>query len=193
MDRQIVLASSSPFRRELLQKLGLAFVCEAPDIDESAQDQETAEQLVDRLAIEKARAVAGKYPHALIIASDQVALLDGNILGKPGDHQAAVRQLQQASGKRLLFLTSLALLNADSGKLQHQVVPFAVYFRSLSDDEIDAYLRKEQPYNCAGAFKSEGLGISLFERLEGDDPNTLVGLPLIRLTNMLANEGVRLY
>jgi len=193
MNKQLVLASSSPFRRELLEKLGLKFSCDSPDIDETAQTNETPQQLVARLAQEKAKVVAARHPDALIIASDQCAVLDGNILGKPGNHQAAVQQLQAASGKKVQFLTSLALLNAKTGNLQIDVCPFAVYFRTLTYSEIESYLNKEKPYNCAGSFKSEGLGITLFQRLEGDDPNTLIGLPLIRLTAMLGKEGVSLY
>ena len=193
MEKQIVLASSSPFRRELLEKLGLKFSCDSPDIDESPQPNETPQQLVVRLAQEKAKAVAARHPDALIIASDQCALLEGNILGKPGNHQTAVQQLQSASGKKVEFLTSLVLLNSNTGDMQADTCPFVVYFRSLSCTEIEGYLNREQPYNCAGSFKSEGLGITLFQRLEGDDPNSLIGLPLIRLTAMLGNEGIRLY
>ena len=193
MKKQIVLASSSPFRRELLEKLGLNFICDSPDIDETARPNETPQQLVARLAQEKANAVAARHPNALIIASDQCAILDDNILGKPGDHQTAVKQLQAASGKKVLFLTSLVLLNSSTNKAQAEVCPFSVYFRSLTTSEIKGYLNHEQPYNCAGSFKSEGLGISLFQRLEGDDPNTLIGLQLIRLTAKLGKEGVSLY
>lgn len=190
MAPKIVLASSSPYRRELLAKLHLDFSWQSPDIDESAKPGEAPQRLVARLAEEKARAIAKQHGDALIIASDQVAVLDGQILGKPGDHINAVRQLNAASGNEVRFLTSLALLNSASGRVQVEVVPFTVHFRQLSQGEIENYLRKEQPYNCAGSFKSEGLGIALFERLEGDDPNTLIGLPLIRLVRMLRNEGV---
>ncbi|HHJ80701.1 MAG TPA: septum formation inhibitor Maf [Candidatus Tenderia electrophaga] len=193
MNKQLVLASSSPFRRELLDKLGLKFVCDSPDIDETAQPNETPQQLVARLAQEKAKAVATRHPDALIIASDQCAVLEGNVLGKPGNHQTAVQQLQAASGKKVQFLTSLALFNSGTGNLQIEVCPFSVYFRTLSHTEIEGYLNKEQPYNCAGSFKSEGLGITLFQRLQGDDPNTLIGLPLIRLTAMLGKEGISIY
>ncbi len=193
MDKQLVLASSSPFRRELLEKLGLTFICDSPDIDEAAQVDETPQQLVARLAQEKAKAVATRHPDALIIASDQCAILDGSIIGKPGNHKTAIHQLQAASGKQVKFLTSLVLLNSGTGKLQIEICPFSVYFRTLSSEEIEGYLNKEQPYNCAGSFKSEGLGITLFQRLEGDDPNTLIGLPLIRLTAMLGNEGISAY
>jgi septum formation protein len=191
--KQLILASSSPYRRELLIKLGLAFASVSPRIDETPHQDETPEQLVERLALEKARAVAACNPEALIIASDQVAVLNGQILGKPGDHEAAKQQLAAASGSKVLFLTSLVLLDSSSGKYQREVVPFSVYFRTLEDDEIEGYLSREKPYDCAGSFKSEGLGITLFERLEGDDPNTLIGLPLIRLCHMLANEGIKLY
>lgn len=191
--KQLILASSSPYRRELLAKLGLDFAWVSPDIEETSRADETPEQLVERLALEKARAVATCNPKALIIASDQVAVLNGRILGKPGDHEAAKQQLASASGNKVQFLTSLVLLDAASGKYQHEVVPFSVYFRTLEDAEIEGYLCKEKPYDCAGSFKSEGLGITLFERLEGDDPNTLIGLPLIRLCRMLANEGIKLY
>lgn len=188
----IILGSSSPFRRELLSKLGLAFDCDSPHIDESPLADETPEQLVRRLAEAKARAVASKHPTALIIASDQVAVLDGKILGKPGDHATATHQLSAASGQVVTFLTSLALFNAVEQRLQIEVIPFKVYFRELNMEEIERYLAKEQPYNCAGSFKSEGLGISLFDKLEGDDPNTLIGLPLIRLISMFRNEDINI-
>ncbi len=190
MNPPLILASSSPYRRELLAKLGLAFTWQSPDIDESPAPGEPPEALVARLAREKALAIARHHDAALIIASDQVALLNGQILGKPGNHASAVKQLSAASGQPVLFLTSLVLFNSSNGQLQMEVVPFTVHFRSLSSSEIENYLRKEQPYNCAGSFKSEALGIVLFERLEGDDPNTLIGLPLIRLIDMLQNQGV---
>lgn len=188
---QLVLASTSPFRRELLQKLQLAFTTDSPDIDESRHDGETPEQLVARLAEEKAMAVAARQPDSLIIGSDQVAIIDGQILGKPGNHDKAVAQLKTASGRRVTFLTGLCLYNSATGDSQVEVVPFGVVFRELSESQIENYLQAEQPYNCAGSFKSEALGIALFERLEGEDPNTLIGLPLIRLVRMLEAEGVR--
>ena len=188
---QLVLASTSPFRRELLQKLQLAFTTDSPDIDESRHDGETPEQLVARLAEEKAMAVAARQPDSLIIGSDQVAIIDGQILGKPGNHDKAVAQLKTASGRRVTFLTGLCLYNSATGDSQVEVVPFGVVFRELSEAQIENYLQAEQPYNCAGSFKSEALGIALFERLEGEDPNTLIGLPLIRLVRMLEAEGVR--
>lgn len=188
---QLVLASTSPFRKQLLQKLGLDFVTDSPEIDESRLEGESPEQLVARLAEEKARAVAARQPDSLIIGSDQVAVIDCEILGKPGSHDRAVTQLKAASGRRVTFLTALCLYNSATGDSQLEVVPFGVVFRELSDTQIENYLKAEQPYNCAGSFKSEALGIALFEKLEGEDPNTLIGLPLIRLVRMLEAEGVR--
>lgn len=188
----LVLASTSPFRKALLAKLGIPFDVDAPDVDESPLDNETPEQLVERLACAKAVKVADKYPDALVIGSDQVAVVEGQILGKPGDHAKALRQLQQASGKTVTFLTGLCLHNAATGQNQSEVVPFKVVFRNLAAQQIENYLQAEQPYHCAGSFKSEGLGIALFERLEGEDPNTLIGLPLIRLVRMLEKEGVNI-
>ncbi len=189
--RPLVLASTSPYRKALLQRLGLAFTTVAPNVDETRRPGETPEYLVRRLAEEKARAVAQKFPDALIIGSDQVAVIGAEMLTKPGTHENAVGQLQRCSGQTVTFLTGLCLFNADSGKTQLEVVPFRVHFRPLNAVQIENYLRREQPYNCAGSFKSEGLGIALFERLEGDDPATLIGLPLIRLTRMLEAEGTR--
>lgn len=187
---KLVLASTSPFRRELLGKLGLPFEADSPDVDESRLEGESPQVLVARLAEAKARAVAARHPDALIIGSDQVAVNDGVILGKPGSHDKAMEQLRAASGKAVTFYTGLCLYNAAADRAQVEVVPFSVFFRELTDARIDAYLRREQPYNCAGSFKSEALGITLFDRLEGEDPNTLIGLPLIRLTRMLEAEGV---
>ena len=188
--KPLILASTSPFRRELLQRLGLPFSVASPDVDERRLDDESPQTLVARLAQAKARAVAAEHGDGLIIGSDQVAVLEGRILGKPGDHERAVEQLSAASGKAVTFLTGLCLLDAASGRTQVEVVPFGVVFRALSAEQIEDYLRREQPYNCAGSFKSEGLGISLFRRLDGDDPNALIGLPLICLIDMLAQEGV---
>jgi len=185
----LVLASTSIYRKELLSRLGLPFVTAAPDVDESPLLNEAPEHLVRRLAEAKARAVAEYYPEALIIGSDQVAVIEGRILGKPGSHERAVAQLRMTSGKRLEFLTGLCLLNSRTGAVQVDIVPFAVLFRPLSNEQIDSYLRREQPYHCAGAFKSEALGIALCERFEGDDPTALIGLPLIRLTRMLEQQG----
>jgi MAF protein len=188
---QLVLASTSPFRRQILEKLQLDFSTDSPDIDESRLQGESPEQLVARLAEQKAIAVAARHPDSLIIGSDQVAVNDGEILGKPGSHAKAVAQLKAASGKRVTFLTGLCLYNSTTGDAQVEVVPFGVVFRQLSEAQIENYLKAEQPYNCAGSFKSEAMGIALFERLEGEDPNTLIGLPLIRLVRMLEAEGVR--
>jgi septum formation protein len=186
----LVLASSSPFRRELLSRLGMEFSSVSPDIDESGKVDETPEALVLRLAESKARAVAKMHPDALIVGSDQVATIDGRMLGKPGNHESAVDQLMQASGRRVSFLTGLCLLNSARQTLQLACEYYHVWFRELTREEVENYLRKEKPYNCAGSFKSEGLGISLFQRMEGDDPSSLIGLPLIRLVDMLRNEGV---
>ena len=187
---QLVLASTSPFRKSVLEKLGLPFDCHAPEVDEAPQPHETPAQLVERLSIAKAQAVAAHLQQGLVIGSDQVAVIDDEIIGKPGNHENAVAQLARASGKTVTFLTGLALVNAESGAIQAEVVPFKVVFRQLTQPQIVNYLNAEQPYNCAGSFKSEGLGIALFERLEGDDPNTLIGLPLIRLIRMLEKEGM---
>ncbi len=187
---KIVLASTSPFRRAILEKLGLPFDTLSPETDEIRLDGESPEQLVQRLAAAKAKAVAGSCDDALIIGSDQVAVINGEILGKPGSHEKAVSQLKKASGKTVRFFTGLCLLNSTTGNCQVEVVPFDVVFRKLSDTQIENYLEKEKPYNCAGSFKSEALGICLFEKLQGDDPNTLMGLPLIRLVRMLEQEGV---
>ena len=187
---QLVLASTSPFRKSVLEKLGLPFDCHAPEVDEAPQPHETPAQLVERLSIAKAQAIAAHLQQGLVIGSDQVAVIDDEILGKPGNHENAVGQLERAAGKTVTFLTGLALVNAESGAIQAEVVPFKVVFRQLTQPQIVNYLNAEQPYNCAGSFKSEGLGIVLFERLEGDDPNTLIGLPLIRLIRMLEKEGM---
>ncbi|MDG4550863.1 MAG: Maf family protein [Candidatus Contendobacter sp.] len=188
--RRLVLASTSPFRRELLARLGLPFSTQAPDVDESPWPGEDAPTLTARLAERKARAVARREPAALIIGSDQAAVLDGAIIGKPGNHQEATTQLRRASGRTVIFYTGLCLLDGASDQCWTMVEPFQVVFRSLTAEMIDRYLRRERPYQCAGGFKSEGLGIALFERLEGDDPTSLIGLPLIRLTRMLEAAGV---
>jgi MAF protein len=185
----LILASTSPFRKAILEKLDIAFETMSPDVDESVLVDEIPEQMVARLAEAKAKSVGKQISKALVIGSDQVALVDGQILGKPGTHENAVKQLRRASGKRISFLTGLCVYNTESKRTQLEVIPFNVIFRQLTDKQIENYLRKEQPYNCAGSFKSEGLGIALFERLEGDDPNTLIGLPLIRLIRMLESEG----
>jgi MAF protein len=188
--RDLVLASTSPYRRDLLARLGLPFRSVAPEVDESPGADEPPDTLVRRLAEAKARAVQGLCPEALIVGSDQVAVLDGARLGKPGNHERAVEQLTRASGRRVEFLTGLCLLDARSGECQVDLVPFAVVFRALGPEQVTRYLVREMPYDAAGSFKSEGLGIALFERMEGEDPTALVGLPLIRLTGMLARAGV---
>lgn len=190
--RRLILASTSPFRRALLERLGLPFEVGAPDTDETPRPAEQAVALVARLAEAKARSVAARAPRSLVIGSDQVAVLDGEILGKPGDHDRAVAQLTRASGRSVAFHTGLCLLDSASGRVQAAVEPFTVVFRKLHPARIEGYLRRERPYNCAGSFKSEGLGIVLFRCLRGDDPNSLVGLPLIRLVEMLENEGVEM-
>ena len=188
---KLVLASTSPFRKQLLQRLGIDFDCDKPDIDESPLQDEEITDMVVRLAEGKARAIAERHPDSLIIGSDQSAVLDGDKLSKPGNYDNAFRQLSRASGKKVVFQTGLCLLNTATGKVQSACVPYTVVFRQLSDEMIDDYLKREQPYNCAGSFKSEALGIALFERFEGEDPNSLVGLPLIRLVRFLENEGMK--
>jgi 7-methyl-GTP pyrophosphatase len=190
MGASIVLASSSAFRHALFARLRLPFESVAPEIDETPNPGEAPRELVRRLAVAKARAVATLRPATLIIGSDQVAVYDGTITGKPHDHADAVAQLRAASGNTVTLYTGLALLNAATGSLQTEVVPFDIRFRTLTDAQIENYLRKEEPYDCAGSVKSEGLGIALLERFEGDDPNALIGLPLIRLVRMLEHEGV---
>jgi len=188
--QQLILGSSSPFRAELLTKLNLSFIQVSPEIDETPRADETAAKLVERLATQKAMEIANTHPEGLIIGSDQVAVIDKTILGKPGNHQNAMTQLKQASGKDVTFLTGLALYNAKTQHMQSLVEPFTVHFRKLTEKQINFYLKKEQPYQCAGSFKSEGFGISLFSKLVGDDPNSLIGLPLIRLIELLANEKI---
>lgn len=188
--QNLVLASTSPYRRELLARLGLPFTVANPQTDESALPGEAPEPLALRLSEAKARAVAEQYPDALIIGSDQVATVDGRIYGKPGTHERAVAQLRELSGKTVNFFTGLCLYNATTGVSQVRGVPTLVTFRTLTDSEIDNYLRREPAYNCAGSAKSEGLGIALLAGMQGDDPNALVGLPLIALCDMLRNQGV---
>ncbi|TBU97754.1 Maf family protein [Stutzerimonas kirkiae] len=190
--RSILLASSSPYRHALLQRLRLPFASASPDIDESPLPGENARDLVMRLAGEKARALAKRYPDHLIIGSDQVALLGEQVLGKPHDFERAREQLRAASASSVSFLTGLALLDSASGRLQVDCIPFTVHFRELDDALIERYLRAERPYDCAGSFKSEGLGIVLLRKTEGEDATSLVGLPLIRLVDMLLQEAVQL-
>jgi septum formation protein len=186
----ILLASSSPYRRDLLARLGLAFESASPDIDESPLADEDADALVRRLSYTKAEALAPEYRNYLIIGSDQVAVLGNQIIGKPYTYERAFAQLQAASNNEVIFKTGLCLLDATTGEAQNSVEEFKVCFRKLSDEQIHHYLTYEQPYDCAGSFKCEGLGIALFNKLSGDDPNTLVGLPLIRLVDMLKNIGI---
>ena len=188
MSQQLVLASTSPFRKQLLEKLHLPFISDKPNVDETAFAGETASELVERLAIAKAQALAPAYNNALLIGSDQVCVNNGEILGKPGNFENAFAQLKAASGKKITFYTGLALVNSKTGNVQSLVEPFSVQFRELTDAMITNYLNKEQPFNCAGSFKSEGYGIALFKSLEGKDPNSLIGLPLISLIKMLQTE-----
>lgn len=187
---QLVLASTSPFRRELLSKLGLSFEIADPKVDESPLTNETPEKTALRLSEAKARAVAQRYPEALVIGSDQVAYLGHQIFGKPGTHENALRQLQTLRNQQVNFFTGLCLFNAKTGVAHLRGVPTRVTFRNLSDPEIEHYLRREQPYHCAGSAKSEGLGIALIAKIEGDDPNALIGLPLIALCDLFRLEGL---
>jgi len=187
---KLVLASTSPYRRELLARFGVPFEVAAPDIDEAPLPGESHDDTAQRLSVLKAQAVAEKFPNALVIGSDQVALLEGRQLGKPGTHEKAVAQLQAMRGKTLEFHTALTLLNSRTGRTQTANVPVRLVMRDYSDAQIEAYLRRDQPYNCCGSARSESLGIALIARYETEDPNALVGLPLIKLTEMLANEGL---
>jgi MAF protein len=190
---KLVLASTSPFRKELLQRLGVDFSCASPDVDETPVEGESIEEMVIRLSELKASAIAQEYEStpegALIIGSDQSAVLNGKPLTKPGNFENAVKQLTAASGQRIVFQTGLCLLNTLTGHKQSICESYTVVFKELSQQMIENYLKKEEPYNCAGSFKSEGLGIALFEKFEGEDPNSLIGLPLIKLIAMLKQEG----
>jgi septum formation protein len=189
----IILASSSIYRSELLKRLQLPFETAIPNVDETPLPHESARATSKRLAQEKARIVASIYPDALIIGSDQVALLEGQQLGKPLTHDNAVKQLRAMRGKTICFYTALTLLNSRTGTEQTEVAENHVTLRKISDEEIEGYLQKEQPYHCAGSAKSEGLGIALMSKMAGDDPNALIGLPLILLIEMLRRENVRLF
>jgi len=188
----LVLASSSPYRRDLLARLRMPFEVMSPDVDETPLAKEAPQDTALRLAQLKARAVSDKFRDALIIGSDQVALLGEQQIGKPHTFENAKKQLQAASGRSMVFHTALCLYNSRSGNMQTRVVPITIQFRTLSDAVIERYLAAEQPYNCAGSAKSEGLGIALIARFEGEDPNALVGLPLIALVDMLHQEGVEI-
>ncbi len=188
--RQLVLASTSRYRRELLSRLGLRFECADPGVEERSLPGESTSAVAARLAQAKARAVAARFPQALIIGADQVASCDGAILDKPGTHANAVRQLTAMSGRTARFDTALALLDTHSGAVSARLVPCLVHFRRLSAAQIEDYLRREQPYDCAGSAKSEGLGIALIARIDCEDPTALIGLPLIALSEMLAQAGL---
>ncbi len=188
--KTLVLGSTSPFRRSILEKLNLPFKCAKPNIDETQLNNESPIELVERLAIEKAQAVAHEFADALIIGSDQVAVCDNEILGKPHNFDNGFKQLRQFSAKTVVFHTGLCVFDTKTKKTLSLVEHFTVHFKKLSNEDITNYLHAEQPYNCAGSFKSEGLGICLFEKLEGDDPNTLIGLPLIKLVDLLKQQGL---
>lgn len=190
--RPLILGSTSPYRRELLARLRLPFDVASPDVDETPQPNETPRELACRLALAKAHAVAARFPAAVVIGSDQVADLGGQPLGKPGNHERAVAQLRQMRGRTVVFQTAVAVVCADSGFAEVDLAPVKVRFRPLSDAEIEAYLRAETPYDCAGSAKSEGLGIALLESIENDDPTALVGLPLIRTARLLRAAGLQL-
>ncbi len=190
--KKIVLGSTSPFRKALMEKLQISFLTDAPDIDESRLENEQPTAMVRRLSVEKAKKVAENHPDALIIGSDQCAVINGEVTGKPGSHEKAVQQLMRSSGNTVTFYTGLCLLDSNSGQHQLDCVPFYVTFRELTETEINHYLHRDQPYNCAGSFKSEGLGITLFSKMQGDDPSALRGLPLIRLCAMLRKQGISL-
>jgi septum formation protein len=190
MKQTLILASSSEYRRELLLKLQIPFSGVSPHVDETPLEGEKPQETALRLAQVKAKKVGSDYPHALVIGCDQVATLDGEQLGKPLNHANATKQLQKMRGREVTFHSALCLYNAATGNMQAEVVPYVVRFRQLTDEQIENYLTKEQPYHCAGSAKSEGLGIALIERMLGEDPNALIGLPLIKLINMLQNENV---
>lgn len=189
--RKLVLGSTSPYRREMLARLRLAFEVAAPDVDETPQAAETPQQLACRLALAKARSVAARFPSCVVIGSDQVADLDGQALGKPGNHERATSQLQQMRGKTVIFQTAVAVVCRDSGFEELDLAQVKVKFRELTDAEIEAYLQAETPYDCTGSAKSEGLGIALLESIDNDDPSALVGLPLIRTCRMIRAAGVK--
>ena len=190
MQHKIILASGSPYRKQLLERLQLEFDCRSPDLDESVLDGETADDYVRRLARAKARAIAEGEPAAVVIGSDQCAVLDSRILGKPGSHENALRQLRDAQGKSVIFHTAVCVMRLEDDFCELASVPFEVEFRRLADSQLEHYLRVEQPYQCAGSFKAEGYGSCLFRRLSGDDPSALIGLPLLTLTTMLENAGI---
>lgn len=186
----LILASSSRYRREVLEKLHLPFTCVSPDVDETPFASESPEHTSLRLAESKARKVAESYPKALIIGCDQVATVDGLQIGKPGNHENAVRQLAMLSGKEVVFHSAISLYDSASQQMQSTIVPYYVKFKALTPLQIETYLQLEQPYDCAGSAKSEGMGIALLDYMRGDDPNALIGLPVIALVNMLQQAGI---
>lgn len=192
MPTQLILASTSRYRKALLEKLALPFECAAPEVDESPLPGEPAEALVARLALAKASAIADRFDQGLIIGSDQVCVCDGQILGKPGTVEKAVAQLMAAQGRSVTFYTGLCVLDAASGRAEQLVEPFTVHFRTLDEAALRRYVEAELPLDCAGSFKCEGMGIVLFKGLEGRDPNALIGLPLIGLIELLARHGLAL-
>ncbi len=185
----LVLASSSPYRRELLGRLGLPFVWQAPDVTETPHAGEAADALVSRLAMAKARALAARYPRHYIVGSDQAATLDGRVIGKPGSREAAARQLARASGRTLVFHTAVCVLDTARNRLKREQIDCEVEFRRLSARQIDWYLTREPAFDCVGSFKSEALGVALCERIESPDPTALVGLPLLSVVRLLARLG----
>jgi len=191
-NRQLILGSTSRYRRDLLERLKIAFQVIAPEVDETPLPQEAPRVLAERLALAKAKAVAAQFPQAVVIGSDQVADLHGQSLGKPGTHDKAVAQLRLMRGQTVVFQPAVAVVCQDSGFEQHSLATVRVKFRNLSDEEIENYLRIEQPYDCAGSAKSEGLGIALLDSIDSDDPSALIGLPLIRTCQMLRAAGIAL-
>jgi septum formation protein len=191
-NRKLILGSTSAYRRELLERLRVPFSIESPHVDESPLPGEWPADLARRLALAKAQAVAARFPDCVVIGSDQVADLDGQPLGKPGTHERAVAQLRQMRGRTVIFQTAVAVVCLQSGFCQQALAPVRVTFRALTDEEIESYLVTEEPYDCAGSAKSEGLGITLLEQIDNDDPTALVGLPLIRTSQMLRAAGIRL-
>ncbi len=187
------MGSTSAYRRELLARLHIPFEVVSPDVDETPQPQETPNNLARRLALEKARSVALRHPGAVVIGSDQVADLAGQALGKPGNHELAVRQLQRMRGHIVIFQTAVAVVCLDTGFEAVELASVRVKFRELEDTEIESYLHIEQPYDCAGSAKSEGLGIALLETIDSDDPTALIGLPLIRTCRMIRSAGIELF
>lgn len=192
MQRPLILASTSRYRRELLARLRLPFDVHAPDVDETPLPGETPLALAQRLALSKANTIAARFPDAIVIGSDQVADLDGEPLGKPGDHARATAQLRRMRGRTLVFQTAVAVVCGAIGFARSDVAPVRVVFRSLDDAAIESYLLAETPYDCAGSAKSEGLGIALLDAIDSDDPTALIGLPLIRTARMLRAAGLEL-